>query len=578
MDFFKRRPKGVMATGGSQVNPAFAHRLQLLQHAPLDPAVRAELTTVAQNASAAFVAFCTSPKVASAFTYLGDPQRVQLYEGRVHERYVVKGVTTLPGTVHDVLSALAMHSTSSLVATMLQLFGKAFDQGMTLHSGEGRDDSGLCLHWLSLLAGKDMCDADAIDVVMASHTQYYEADPTDAMELVATPMYSPSVVAGSQVWESTDLLRSLAPLPSRRPTPRLRLRTSGFFVEKTVSDRGLCDQVVTVTFVLSLDPCPGVRSVERWLQGLVTMGAHELSRVARQGSVRLVPRAQWTRSNMCTQCTATFRLFRRRHHCRLCGGAVCGSCSCAVDLDYPVLGTGEIVRHATVRSCTRCAFESHTIAPRITASGRSHSEPQAMAASDPTPAGRRRVWSVQTPSQTPGHTPSQTPGHTPKTWTSFSRSSSSYIDFSDSECGTPVGLLPTPLRRTGSCNPIAEADDGRYKPLDRAERMRRRAKAAARPPIKLIADDLLEELLMTTTQSQDEDGIRLSQLDLSASPSEYPSLSSRGAVARLQEKQHERATGVVVDVGLEDALASKRYSERSEDMICLPTQRYERDL
>ena len=550
-----------MAT--STRNAAFAHRLQLLEKAPMDPTVRSSLVSAARETSASFVAFCTSPKITSAFTYLGDDRRVQLFEGRVHGRYVAKAVTLMPGTVRDVLAALAVDSTPALVKTMRMLFGKAFADGMTLHAAAKpvEDSDGVHVHWLALLGGQNMGDMAECDAVLASHTQYYEPDTTDAMELLATPTFSPAVVAGSHVWESTTLLRSLEPVPSRHPTPRLDVRSSGVYVESTVSDRGLNEHVVRVTMVLSLAGNTTTNSVERWLQGLVSGATTELSRVARRGTIQLVPREEWAHSRACAQCAVTFRLFRRRHHCRLCGHAVCGTCSCAMDLDYPTLANGDVVRHATVRSCTRCAFESHTLVHRGT--GRSHSAPMNMAVSDPTPSSRRRVWSIN-----------MAPLSSSASSSRLQRGSSSYFDFSDSECSTPLHAATPSSRRP--CQPIAEMGDDSsvgYKPLDRAERMRRRASPPSiKPRIKLIEDDLLEELLMTTSQSHDEDDgrLRLSQIDLSVSPlapdDAFPSLSSRGAVARQLEK-HMSEDPILVDFG--DALSSKRYSARSEDMICL---------
>ncbi|KDO27940.1 hypothetical protein SPRG_07216 [Saprolegnia parasitica CBS 223.65] len=517
----------------------------------MDPTVRSSLVSTARETSATFVAFCTSPKITSALTYLGDDRRIQLYDGRVRGRYVAKAVTLMPGTVHDVLAALAVDSTPALAKTMRMLFGKAFADGMTLHASSkpAEESDGVHVHWLALLGGQNMGDMAECDAVLASHTQYYEPDATDAMELLATPTFSPAVIAGSHVWESTTLLRSLEPVPSRHPTPRLDLRSSGVYVEAAVSDRGLNEHVVRVTMVLSL-------------AGLVSGATTELSRVARRGTIQLVPREEWAHSRACAQCAVTFRLFRRRHHCRLCGHAVCGTCSCAMDLDYPMLANGDVVRHATVRSCTRCAFESHTLVHRGTA--RSHSAPLDMAVSDPTPSSRRRVWSITTAPLSSSASSSR-----------LQRGSSSYFDFSDSECGTPLHA-GTPSRRP--CQPIAEMGGDSsvgYKPLDRAERMRRRASPPnIKPRIKLIEDDLLEELLMTASQSNDEDdgGLRLSQIDLSVSPlapdDAFPSLSSRGAVARQLEK-HLSEDPILIDYG--DALSSKRYSAKSEDMICLHT-------
>jgi len=65
---------------------------------------------------------------------------------------------------------------------------------------------------------------------------------------------------------------------------------------------------------------------------------------------------------ICGGCGATFRLFLRRHHCRLCGNIFCSSCSdnwdvipeCITHIPSTNGIKGDINRHAKVRLCNKC--------------------------------------------------------------------------------------------------------------------------------------------------------------------------------------------------------------------------------
>lgn len=65
---------------------------------------------------------------------------------------------------------------------------------------------------------------------------------------------------------------------------------------------------------------------------------------------RITPQSAWARDDdtiACQECFEMFTFFNRRHHCRVCGRLLCGTCS-AQQLMLPELGA------APVRSCERC--------------------------------------------------------------------------------------------------------------------------------------------------------------------------------------------------------------------------------
>ncbi|EGF79391.1 hypothetical protein BATDEDRAFT_25704 [Batrachochytrium dendrobatidis JAM81] len=60
-------------------------------------------------------------------------------------------------------------------------------------------------------------------------------------------------------------------------------------------------------------------------------------------------------SSQCYICGSQFGLVNRRHHCRLCGRLVCGSCSTMIDIKVPTDGVyAALEKIGQIRSCSQC--------------------------------------------------------------------------------------------------------------------------------------------------------------------------------------------------------------------------------
>ncbi|RHY74869.1 hypothetical protein DYB34_013822 [Aphanomyces astaci] len=348
--------------GGSHLtDKIFGDQVQALRPKTLKPATEGALVRLMQERSAEMVRMHTSEKKACRLSFVKEKRGVSVFEGtNPRNRFMVKGETTVRASIEDILCSFLMGSTSEFDATLYKLFDLYANKGATLAFVTNHPIS---VHWMALNTDK----LETRDVVFASTAQLYEQ--TTGGSLVGMDDHSDGIVtAGSLVWESVDLAREI-PLLRQKLTgyARYYLRTCGFYVEQT-NDA----DITRVSFVLSAKNEAGYIRDSKWMQSLVTMCVANLARTLRK--LELVPKHSWKESEHCVLCRKTFRAFRRRHHCRLCGNSVCSDCSKSIAVDgRPVVDQGQLVHVSRVRSCTTC-FETSSVRGASSSSLRSSSE------------------------------------------------------------------------------------------------------------------------------------------------------------------------------------------------------------
>ncbi|KAE9004204.1 hypothetical protein PR003_g17763 [Phytophthora rubi] len=168
--------------------------------------------------------------------------------------------------------------------------------------------------------------------------------------------HRPQPVTGSRLIGvhtfSSMNFRDIPELPKSSKTDRLHFRNSGVIVEELVEEDA-DGPLVRVSLLLSLMPAKLVlkevsqsprmrvavaaghevaKKYRKWLQTLA-LGVGHLAEAAKPAvTMQHLSKMTWTESDRCCLCLKTFRTYRRRHHCRFCGEAVCGSCSGFVNL------------------------------------------------------------------------------------------------------------------------------------------------------------------------------------------------------------------------------------------------------
>lgn len=157
----------------------------------------------------------------------------------------------------------------------------------------------------------------------------------------------PRVSYGVSVWESIDL-PTCVPLFPTSQMRRRTLKNCGFVVEASETP-GSDTTRVSFFVTASFDPATADRDSE-WLlrvaEGALNVPSALVNRRIRRNQLR--DRRHWAYANACAVCNAKFGMLSKKHHCRICGGTVCGKCSeMRTDLRTSVLT-------ASARVCRGC--------------------------------------------------------------------------------------------------------------------------------------------------------------------------------------------------------------------------------
>uniref|UniRef100_M4B1M9 FYVE-type domain-containing protein n=1 Tax=Hyaloperonospora arabidopsidis (strain Emoy2) TaxID=559515 RepID=M4B1M9_HYAAE len=280
-----------------------------------------------------------------AMKLLKDKSGLKLYELCEKEFYTMKAVTTVHAPIQEVMHMLRMDSTSRLRDSMGNIFGPLFLDGVVLYTqpeSTTRPNESMSVSWTALQASKP--NLQHRDYVFLRYNDMFEKD------LEHGGVYQSNgsgLHIGASIWESIEL-DGCEPLPPSQNVVRLRLRRSGIVVEETGRDGAL-----NVSLFLS-EGHPGrdmVSSLTRsWMTKVVSCVSQIpnalLTRALSSHSL-LTKRDFRTNGPNCYLCRKAFTVFRRKHHCRVCGDIVCRACS-----EMTTLCRSS--RNKEVRLCSRC--------------------------------------------------------------------------------------------------------------------------------------------------------------------------------------------------------------------------------
>lgn len=303
--------------------------------------------------------------------------------GHPSEFYLVRAATTVRADVNTMLDVLRTSTSEDFRAVMKKIFDKQFENGAVVDSlscttpppfapsadsKDGRggwqlfsEDDGYSANWLTLRAFSKLGGLEGHrDFTMVCYQDVFEqAYLSDKLQRVgrrvARDPQRPQPVQGSRLIGihtfSSMNFKDIPELPKSSKTDRLHFRNSGVVIEETEEDAE--GPSVRVSLFLSLMPSklilkevsqsPRMRvalsagsevakKYRKWIQTLA-LGVTHLAQAAKPAvTMQHLSKMTWTESDHCFLCLKTFRTYRRRHHCRFCGEAVCGSCSGFVDM------------------------------------------------------------------------------------------------------------------------------------------------------------------------------------------------------------------------------------------------------
>lgn len=266
-----------------------------------------------------------------------EKENYRIYEliDEKEQLLIMKGVLMLQSSNCDeVMELLSGSNTADVRAFLMDLFGSYYADSVVLHHADlsfttqhqanlanknrsrstaSAMASSMACHWLAL---KDQNPQLPVrDFVLLRYNQTFASDD---------PTSSSKSAYGASVWESLDL-PICQPLFGPKTMVRNSFKNCGFVCE-SADDSDATRVTFFVTAPLNLD---SLQIDRNWLLRMA-------------GSVRFLPTAlvnmrirhnnlldkkKWESSNTCALCTSTFNLFRRQHHCRICGTSVCSKCS-----------------------------------------------------------------------------------------------------------------------------------------------------------------------------------------------------------------------------------------------------------
>ncbi|KAF0682684.1 Aste57867_25202 [Aphanomyces stellatus] len=276
----------------------------------------------------------------TVWTYYKEKNGVLLCQGySANGDYMIKASVNASSRVGPLATMLAMESSTAFEQTMHDLGNPWFNKGdvvMTLQNPTVAAPP-LRVHWMSW--GGD--GGDVRDFVFLGLTKLYDRARREVLVdefLGDMDDVDDEVEFMTQLWDSVDLF------PLRFPgADRTTLRQSGFLVERT-RDR----DVARVSFVLCVERN---RKREKWMERMAHTLVHEIAVRCRGPQIPIASKAEFGTEQHCSICLKTFGMFRRRHHCRLCTGAICNVCSTTV-----LVGSAD---RRAVRTCLPCSTSSN---------------------------------------------------------------------------------------------------------------------------------------------------------------------------------------------------------------------------
>ncbi|KAF1793627.1 GAF domain-like [Phytophthora cactorum] len=260
-----------------------------------------------------------------AMKLVKEKSGLKLFELAEKEFYTMKAVTTVHAPIQEVLHMLKMDTTAQLREVMGEVFGTLFLDGIVLYKkpeSASRPNESLSVSWTALQASKP--NLPHRDYVFLRYGDVFEKN------LEHGSMYQNNgsgLYIGASIWESIEL-DGCEPLPPSQNVVRLRMRRSGIVVEETAHDGPL-----EISLFLS-ESHPGRDAVSTltrtWMTKVVSCVAQIPNALLTRalGSQSLLTKRDFRKDGPnCYLCLKAFTVFRRKHHCRVCGDVVCSNCS-----------------------------------------------------------------------------------------------------------------------------------------------------------------------------------------------------------------------------------------------------------
>ncbi|GLE10146.1 hypothetical protein PINS_up022141, partial [Pythium insidiosum] len=256
---------------------------------------------------------------------LQEKENYRIYEVPSDDKDTVtlKGVLLLQSSsCEEVMELLSATGAAHVRMLYSDLFGSLFTDCAVLHETSGGAAASSHLGGVPLAYAARPQQPPPAARLLLRYNQTHAPDD---------PVASHRVGWGASVWESVEL-PTCEPLLSSALCRRHAFSKCGFIVEASEQS-----DATRVTFFLqsAADDRP-------WLLKAAASVRFIPSAIVnlRIRHNRFVDKRAWSSTDDCALCAQSFKLFKRQHHCRICGVSVCSKCS--------------DVRQNAIRVCLSC--------------------------------------------------------------------------------------------------------------------------------------------------------------------------------------------------------------------------------
>ncbi|KDO23835.1 hypothetical protein SPRG_11267 [Saprolegnia parasitica CBS 223.65] len=282
----------------------------------------------------------------TAYTKLTEHDKIALFEVATDTYYAVKGVITVHTCLSEVMHMLNTKNPEQWSDVMTRFLGPMHTASCLWYRDRSvrSDDYATSVHTLvvnpaalNTVSERNATDREPREFCYLRYSDYFELGEHSIERTLPEDVVRPTL-RGVSVWESVSLLDG--PKDATGTFHR-----SGFIVEPThVVNTVKVSFVLTSTLAASRDLSHhsssrhlshasyrlGTTADGFFLQRLVRSTMHHFSSALMDQRIptdRLLAKELWSDGSMCCLCLKNFTLFRHKHHCRLCGDAICTSCS-----------------------------------------------------------------------------------------------------------------------------------------------------------------------------------------------------------------------------------------------------------
>ena len=276
------------------------------------------------------------------WTPVKSSSNVALFEEKINNTYSIRSVITLPYPLPVVRRSLLQRETLDFKLFMRQMHGSLFLDAASLYQSKERtSEDCFGVKWIALQTPGPLGVSIDLCVMEYAHTipSPKEKEDDDDNDWFVC------------LWESTQIPQC-GDMYSSHALHRQSKHQCAYIIKPTSSSTCKVEFIASLSTVHEYENVWSSYAVRAlWTRVAENLSVLEQVITSERLSSQIVTKQEWIpdeNRKACYLCCKSFTLFRRKHHCRVCGEVCCVYCSLYHILILPVFGLIE------VRVCKAC--------------------------------------------------------------------------------------------------------------------------------------------------------------------------------------------------------------------------------